>query len=182
MQELHIYDWDGTLLRSPYPPVLYEGTWWDELISLTPPVVPQTPKPRWWVGAVVSSARRSLADPSVYAILLTGRQEHLRPRIEELLRQAELYFPAVHLNDDGVETLPYKQAVLRAYLGRWPGVRVRLWDDLLEIIDGLVEVAQAMGSHVNAYHVDAATMPAPPLILLPEPTVRANPAVRLGLP
>ena len=43
MSELHLYDFDGTLFRSPMPPAVWDEDWWSDTRSLTPHVFLRTP-------------------------------------------------------------------------------------------------------------------------------------------
>ena len=101
--ELHVYDFDGTLFRSPSPPAVWARDWWSDGQSLLPPCVPAIPGARWWNAATVKSARRSIANPNVFAAMLTGRQDTgvLGYRIPDLLHQRGLNFDAVHLDPGG---------------------------------------------------------------------------------
>ena len=169
--ELAIVDFDHSLFRSPQPPPGSNDSWWTDALSLYPPTVPIYPTLRWWVMPTVQAAQKSINE--AYTILLTGRLEEFRPRIEHLLSQVGLHFDAVHLSPGDNSTLEYKQGVLQRYLDRWPGIRVKLWDDRPEILNGLMRTARDNGSEVTAYQVTA------------EPLVagaRANPGVGLELP
>ena len=99
MAELHLYDFDGTLFRSPHQPMVWEGDWWNDVRSLMPPCVPDRPGAKWWVGSTVSSAKQSIGDSDVFAVLSTGRLDRsgFRYRIPELLKQKGLNFDEVHL-------------------------------------------------------------------------------------
>lgn len=115
-QELHIYDFDGTLFRSVCPspalqdkndfmkklqaPNYAEGLGWFQAPQLLqPPYVPQQP-PRdsneWYVMDVVEKARKSKADGH-YVVVLTGRESgSFARRIQELLRNGGVPFDEFH--------------------------------------------------------------------------------------
>ena len=76
--ELHIYDFDGTLFRSPHQPAVWEGDWWSDPASLLPPCVPEKPGSEWWIASTVSSAKRSISDSDVFAVMMTGRKDQSR--------------------------------------------------------------------------------------------------------
>lgn len=129
--ELHVYDFDGTLFRSPSSPAVWRGDWWSMGESLLPPCVPMHPDARWWISPTVKSARKSIANPDVFAIMLTGRgdREALRYRVPDLLHQHQLNFDAVHL-DPGGNAIRNKVARVRDYLQRYPFItKVQIWDD-----------------------------------------------------
>jgi superoxide dismutase/predicted kinase len=127
--ELHVYDFDATLFRSPDLSARWKN-WWLEERSLTLPCVPDVPGSDWWNGAVVADAKRSISDPNVYAILVTGRSDRVfRWRIPELLKDAGLKFDAVFLNPGG--SVPaFKTDVVKRVLGRYRFIEhVKVWDD-----------------------------------------------------
>jgi len=98
MLELWIFDFDGTLFRSPEIPSWWpqaeKGNFYIHQDSLGRPCVPDRPDDSWWVGSVVSEARKAIANPNVLAILCTGRPDNLsfRWRVPELLKQKGLDF------------------------------------------------------------------------------------------
>ena len=100
MSELHVYDFDGTLFRSPHAPAVWDKDWWSDPASLLPPCVPEKPGNEWWISSTVGSAKRSISDPDVFSIMMTGRKDQsaFRYRVPELLRQKGLNFDAVHLD------------------------------------------------------------------------------------
>ena len=131
MAELHLYDFDGTLFRSPFPPAVWEGDWWNDERSLSAPCVPTKPGSDWWVTSTVSQARRSISNSDVYAVLATGRPEHsgLRYRVPELLKGVGLNFDEVHLAPPK-NTLTFKKQLLDKLLRRYPVIdTVRIWED-----------------------------------------------------
>ena len=130
--ELHVYDFDATLFRSPDMSARWKN-WWMEERSLTLPCVPDKPGPEWWNGAVVSEAKKSISNPNVYAVLITGRSDRVfRWRIPEMLRDAGLKFDAVFLNKGG--SVPaFKTDVVKQLLGRYRFIdQVKVWDDSAE--------------------------------------------------
>jgi len=130
--ELHVYDFDGTLFKSPDQPDWWKEKrlWWAHPSSLEAPAVPENPSSDWWNMRVVSDAKRSTKNPNVYAVLLTGRSDRVyRYRVPELLKQAGLAFDEVHLaNTDDTKT--WKLKMLKKLLSRFPDVRhVHIWED-----------------------------------------------------
>lgn len=155
MPELHLYDFDGTLFRSPYEPVAWDGDWWNDTSSLNPPCVPETPDSSWWNSQVVSQARSSIADPDVWAVLLTGRQDRsgFRFRIPELLRQAGLNFDQVGLAPPS-GTIAWKKQTLAKLIATHPQVdRVQIWDDRPSHLREFEMVAQRMGVEIETHLV-----------------------------
>jgi hypothetical protein len=147
MAELHVYDFDGTLFRSPEKPDWWGGKfWWFDPQSLDEPCVPVKPPADWWIGSTVSSAKQSIGNPDVWAILMTGRNDkRFRWRVPELLKQKGLTFDEVHLAPSKADTGYFKAAILKRLLDKYPFVeRVRFWDDNkknLKLFQGIVEAA-----------------------------------------
>jgi len=96
---LAVFDFDGTLFRSPEAPIWAGKGWFVNVESLGPPCVPEKPEPNWWVSNTVSAARGAISDQNTWAVLITGRVDSIfRWRIPELLKAAGLNFDEVHLN------------------------------------------------------------------------------------
>lgn len=175
MLSLHMYDFDGTLFRSPHPPALWEDDWWVDVASLSPPVVPLKPGSKWWVSQTVSSAKQSCSNPEVYAVLVTGRPQStgLRYRVPELLRSAGLHFDEVRMNTGG-DVMAFKVSTLKGLLERFDQIEsVSLWEDKKSHLARYVQTAEASGiapSLIYSHHVIAQAMPADALEI-PDPQI-----------
>lgn len=132
MPELHLFDFDGTLFRSPVEPLWWPGGmgWWADQRSLNMPCVPDKPGSDWWIGSTVSAAKRSISDSNVYAVMATGRNDKAyRWRVPELLNQKGLRFDEVHLNPGG-DTQAWKKGLVAGILRRYPNItKVQIWED-----------------------------------------------------
>lgn len=160
--EPHIYDFDGTLFRSPHAPAFWTGQWWSVAESLLPPCVPEHPGPDWWVPSTVAAARQSIANPDVYAVLITGRpaRSGLRYRVPELLKFAGLRFDEVFLSDSS-STVAFKQRTILSLLQRLPAIdKVVLWDDNMGYLRTYERLLHRMEIEVETNHVRAKAMPA----------------------
>jgi len=157
MAELHLYDFDGTLFRSPERPAGWDGRWWSSAVSLLPPCVPERPGSEWWVSATVASAKRSVSEQEVFAILCTGRPANagLRFRVAELLKQKGLDFDEVYLKGNrGGDTDTQKVRVIVTLLRRYPIIdTVRIWEDRPTHVAPLVGAAKKMGVLPENIHV-----------------------------
>ncbi len=125
--ELHFYDFDNTVFKSPFKPDWWpaDRKWWSDSSSLEPPCVPQVPGSDWWNGKVVQAARKSIADKDVYAVLATGRHaKPFRKRIPQLLKGASLKFDEVHMAPGDSSTLGWKVGLLTRILKRFPAIQV----------------------------------------------------------
>lgn len=160
--ELHIYDFDGTLFRSPHAPAFWMGQWWSAAESLLPPCVPEHPGSDWWVASTVAAARQSIANPDVYAVLITGRpaRSGLRYRVPELLKLAGLRFDEVFLSNTD-STVTFKQRTILSLLQRLPAIdKVVLWDDNAGYLRTYERLLRRMEIDVEANLVRAKAMPA----------------------
>lgn len=148
MSELHLFDFDGTLFKSPDPPMWWDsGSWWADGQSLEPPCVPEKPGPEWWIGSTVTQAKRSIANPEVWTILCTGRNDRpFRWRVPELLHQKGLRFDEVFLNKGG-GTAEFKKGILRAQLRKHPHIdTVHIWEDRPNHLKAFVSFVESLGA------------------------------------
>jgi len=132
---LAIFDFDGTLFRSPQPPEWWErgGAWWRDVKSLHPPCVPPKPDAGWWNKNITAAAKKSASDPKTLTVLLTGRwAQEFEPRVRELVKQQGLRFDKVLL-PASPGALAFKMGTLRQLLDTFPGIQmVDVYDDHAE--------------------------------------------------
>jgi len=158
--ELHIYDFDGTLFRSPQEPAVWNGDWWSDIVSLSAPCVPEAPGPEWWISSTVNSAISSISDPNVFAIMMTGRKDRsaFRYRVPELLEQAGLNFDAVHLSSSS-DAMAGKLETAINYLKKYPFIkRVKIWDDRPSHLRHFNNTLEALGYEVETTNINAGSM------------------------
>ena len=149
--QLHIYDFDATLFMSPMHPDDWEGHighWYDTLQSLSAPCVIDPPNDLW-IGSTVSSAHSSIADPSVYAILMTGRtrKSELVGRITDLLAMGGLTFEEVLLKPTGdVRTQPWKSSMIEKLAAKLSDLQeVHIWEDRADHLQAFIKLVESMG-------------------------------------
>ncbi len=156
MAELHLYDFDGTLFRSPDRPDGWAASksWAYDPQSLDYPCIPRKPGTEWWNSSVVNSARQSIADSDVYTVMATGRADsRFRWVVPELLKNKGLDFDEVHLNPGG-DTGAFKRKLLQRTLARYSFIdTVRIWDDQAELIASYVKMIEGMGLTVDSTHI-----------------------------
>ena len=147
--EIHIYDFDETLFRSPDAPKWWSrkryGQWHSNQSSLGQPFIANRPSSDYWIRSVVREAKASISDMSTWAVMCTGRIDSgpLRYRVAELLDQAGLDFDQNFLNYTGGETEPYKQKVLIDLLKQHPQVKkVVMWEDTQKNLDALEKICE----------------------------------------
>ncbi len=175
--KLHVFDFDGTLFRSPEKPEGWAGGWWGRLESLSPPLVPQHPDFDWWNDSVVSAAKKAIAKPDEMAVLVTGRIQKFSLRLKELLKQAGLTgFDAIYLSGGG-PTDAYKIGVMKELLEKYPTIRgVAIWEDRSEHLRKFADWVEAGG---RAAYPHLITVPAHPVETPPSPD-RVALAVRVA--
>lgn len=95
---LVVFDFDGTLFKSPLKPSDWKGAWWSNIKSLTPPLVPETPGEEWWNDEICEEAFSFLKDKTAYTVMLTGRIDRVfNQRVNQLLETKGFDFPYVGL-------------------------------------------------------------------------------------
>jgi len=158
IRELHIYDFDATLFMSPMHPDDWEGhigSWYDTLRSLSEPCVIDPPDDLW-IESTVQDALASIANPDVYAILMTGRSRRgdLVARIMELISMRGLVFDEVHLKPGG-GTLPWKSSMIEDFASKMPDLQViQIWEDRENHLQSFVELIQSLGLEAVPHFVN----------------------------
>lgn len=129
--KLSVFDFDGTLFKSPDKPAGYKGNWWIEKKSLNPPTVPKKPADSFWNMDAVEDARREIEDPKNCVILMTGRVGNVfHERIVELVKQKDLNFKHIWCNEFGRSTGEFKLEKIRELLKDNPSIsKIEMWED-----------------------------------------------------
>ena len=157
MAELHLYDFDSTLFRSPHQPAIWDGDWWSDPASLMEPCVPDRPNKGWWIPHTVETAKKSISDPNVFAVMMTGRKDNsaFRYRVPELLKQQRLTFDAVHLTPKTAKSAKkYKIEQVLRYLQQYPQIKkVQIWDDRKSHLQFFERVLRHFGYRVKTHFV-----------------------------
>ncbi len=148
--KLCIFDFDGTLFNSPVPNRnrldkhlygrlmgnRYEGGhgWSKDLITLSPMVT--TDIGNGFNEAVVADAKKCIADPDTVTVLMTGRTELYRYRIEELCASAGLKFDEVLLKPlGGISTWDFKVRELDRLIKQYDSTTVMVWEDRIKHVN-----------------------------------------------
>lgn len=128
---LCVFDFDGTLFKSPEKPDSEGNSWWLFAKSLDMPATPHVPGNEWWYNKTVDLALEKIKDPNTYCIMLTGRSERfLEKRINELLLQKKMLFDEVGLNDSGEESENFKIARINEIIKSLPKLqKLEMWED-----------------------------------------------------
>lgn len=160
IKNLHVFDFDSTLFRSPVKPDWWpEKGWWSKPESLGPPCVPEKPGADWWVSSTVEAAKKAVSDPETYAVLATGRLAgKFHARMFELLSQQGLRFDEVHLTPGG-GTLPFKLRVIEGLIQRLPIEKVEIWEDRSEHVGAFESVIRQFGKEFEIHLVSSKAHP-----------------------
>lgn len=147
-KRLVIFDFDGTLFRSPPPPENHgdEEEWWGDPSSLGAPNVPEKPGPEMWHAETVDRMRQAMADPDAYVVVMTGRNVQLHDRVEQLLEQKGLKPDELVTNPEIGNTTGFKRDEMQYLLRQMPNVReVEFWEDKEADLKGYRRLAEKLG-------------------------------------
>lgn len=143
--KLKIFDFDGTLFKSPVPNQerigrkLYgrlmsqsaDGSghgWFQDPITLSTKYT--TDVGIGFIDHVVESARIAIADANTYAVLLTGRDEIFRDRVVDLCKSVGLEFTDYFLKPDQKETTGnFKLRVIDSLIAKCKPDTIEMWED-----------------------------------------------------
>jgi len=146
--ELTVFDFDGTLLRSPVSPD-GDPTWWFHAYSLDGIQGGPGLDHRWVIPAIIE-ARRAALRPTVMTAVLTARPDHkgMRQQLRRLVSLTDIDFDAVQLKPilfPGSDPL-YKVGSVVAWLQRHPSIcKVTLYDDLDDNLAAVGAAVQKTG-------------------------------------
>lgn len=154
IERIAIFDFDGTLFRSPEKPDWWPlGGFWGRLETLSPPYIPENPDADWYVGHVVSAAKAACSDPKTHACLLTGRIPKFEKRVRQILTNVGIRFDD-NFFASGSGTLPFKLGVIEELVGRFPEATVvEMWEDRAEHIGPFEEKIKSLGYESIVHHV-----------------------------
>jgi len=163
MLRLALFDFDGTLFRSPDQPEWWPyKEWASNPHSLIEPCVPKEPGSSWWNQEVVEAAKKAIADPDTWAVLATGRLDNVfRWRVPELLKQKGLNFDEVHLSPGGGRegTRKFKSELILSLFRQYSFEVLEVWDDSEDLIDHYEKIGKAMKKSVRTHRVSVSSPP-----------------------
>jgi hypothetical protein len=161
--ELHIFDFDGTLFKSPSPPKSYgKRGWWDDPRSLEPPCVPEKPGGEWYNSTVVSAFKKAKANPQAVTVVMTGRMSHFRKRVKQLCSAGGINPDELILKQSGGgATEAYKVAAMRYLLKQMPYCKkVEFWEDRHHHLKNFGRYIESKGYDFVGHPVKAQDRPA----------------------
>jgi len=134
--KISIFDFDGTLMRTPHPEEgkkewedFYDKKyphigWWSKPESLDDAVFNIEP-----IVSTVEDYKLEMKDPNTLVIMLTGRLPHQDDQIKELLSMNNIFFSEYHYKEAG-NTLSSKLNTITTLMDRYPQVNsIEMWED-----------------------------------------------------
>lgn len=175
VSEVNIFDFDGTLFRSPEPNFTKWSSeavgklkghprdrglgWFQEVITLSAPYVPVAPGEEWWNQQLVKRVRESMASESAVTVLLTGRTESYRENIQTLISHLNLAFDVVGLKSPPeMKTMEFKKEFIDGLVAKYKPRKINMWEDrpnhLEEFSRFLLEKKQLQGIDFEVHFVE----------------------------
>lgn len=158
--ELHIFDFDGTLVRTPTPeegkPVWEAATgeswphkgWWGQTDSLDLSIFDMPV-----ISSTVSAFNKAMANPNAHVMVLTGRHKGMHKEVQAILDANGLKPHELNLCKSMHSTLPYKLNVLRSWAQRVPLEKIVMWEDRAEHIGPFEAMSDELRIPVEVHHV-----------------------------
>lgn len=153
-----IYDFDGTLFKSPLREdgelLYFEATgkklpfpgWWGRLESLSPPIIPEKPGPEWLITNTINAYREDIKDEETEVILMTGRPFKHRKRILEICEHNNLLFHDHYFRGQpgqkGRDTLEIKSNFIVEHLIHPELAFLEIWEDRPEHTSAFYDLAK----------------------------------------
>ncbi len=153
---LTVFDFDGTLFRSPEKPKGYKGNWWASKESLAEPNVEENPDLSYWFKDTITAAREAIDNKKTFSMMLSGRLEkNFGDRVADLLEQQGLEFNLVKLNDSGNDTVDFKIKQIKKVLQEYPKISlIEIWDDKAEHLQEFESALTQDQTKVVTHHVE----------------------------
>eukprot|EP01125_Pyxidicula_operculata_P011285 TRINITY_DN3691_c0_g1_i1.p1 TRINITY_DN3691_c0_g1~~TRINITY_DN3691_c0_g1_i1.p1 ORF type:complete len:418 (-),score=101.17 TRINITY_DN3691_c0_g1_i1:9-1262(-) len=150
MKTLNVFDFDGTLFKSPAPnPKLWEKPsfgkilemrsstglgWFQDTLTLSEPYVPSNPGPEWFSEEIKNKVIESMNDDNCVTVLLTGRTTEYLPIVEKMLDFAGLKFDAlgfkpVSEDEDRIPTMEFKKKFLAELISIYAPNALNMYED-----------------------------------------------------
>jgi hypothetical protein len=144
---LNIFDFDGTMFRSPVPnPALWDSKmvgkikempstngygWFQDIVTLSEPAVPKNPGMEWWNDIIVKEVVKSIENPKSRTALLTGRTDVFMDQIKSFAKTVGLQFDDYGLApSQRVEsTMQFKQGFIRKLISTHEPKEINIYDD-----------------------------------------------------
>jgi len=174
---LNIFDFDGTLFKSPVPnPSRWDSNligkfkstkeqgglgWFQDIETLSEPYVPILPGDDWFEPHVRQAVLDSMNDDNSHTVLLTGRTVIYQTLVESFIKHAGLVFDACgfkpsSLDEEHLPTMTFKRDFIKNMIDVYKPGKVRIWEDREDHITKFTKFIQNEYSHLEhqIIHVD----------------------------
>lgn len=123
--------WDLSLIGKIKSTADQNGlAWFQDIITLSTPYVPESPSEEWFVGEVKEQVLESMKDPNCITVLLTGRTEKYLNIINRIISTAGLKFDEMGLKPGPeVTTMNFKIDFITQLVKKYQPFRICLWED-----------------------------------------------------
>lgn len=166
---LVIYDFDGTLFRSPDreegSSLYFDATgnywphagWWGRIETLQPPVVPDPIPESLWIQETVEAYQKDVQDKDAFLVLMTGRPYKNRRRVQEILASKGIEFHREYYRgmrgQTGRDTFDIKVNIIEGELFHDKLNNVEIYEDRQEHLSAFMTCAKKWKSLMTK-HLD----------------------------
>jgi len=164
--KLRIIDFDGTLFRSPVPKKnLWQNEmfgrirgdpesnglgWFQDIVTLEPPYVPEVPDETWYSKEIVTLVKETMEDESFVNVLLTGRSVNFSDRIIQICTNIGINIKHYGLKPlNGCTTMDFKTDFIRNMIAKYSPVSVVLFEDRPEHVKKFNNFFSSELRHIN---------------------------------
>jgi len=173
---LNIFDFDGTIFRSPVPnPANWDSSaigklkatidtngfgWFQDIVTLSEPYVPARAGEEWFVPHVKEAVLSSMKDENSITVLLTGRSIKYSEIVKNITYSAGITFDVLgfkpHDNEETITTMNFKKEFMKDLINNYNPKKVNVWEDRPSHVAKFKELFQKMFSHLDwkIIHVD----------------------------
>jgi len=151
VKKVNVFDFDGTLVFTPLPeegmpilnkevlkkfmagevpPMLEYPDYWDDPISLTPPIIPEPTPMELLNNEIAHEFSRSSREPGTMTIVMTGRKNHLEPNVKRILDDFKLRPDRLYCRSPDCDTVNFKSDKLLELIKEFPYLdEMNVWED-----------------------------------------------------
>uniref|UniRef100_A0A6B2L658 Swiss Army Knife RNA repair protein HAD domain-containing protein n=1 Tax=Arcella intermedia TaxID=1963864 RepID=A0A6B2L658_9EUKA len=143
---MNVFDFDGTLFKSPVPnPQNWDSKligklkstidsqglgWYQDILTLSEPYVPSNPGEEWFVTHIKEQVRKSMREQKCATALLTGRTVNYAGIIHKIIQSAGLEFDDYGFKPlTEVTTMNFKKQYLRDLVSKYNPKEIYIWED-----------------------------------------------------
>eukprot|EP01103_Thecamoeba_quadrilineata_P006146 TRINITY_DN15871_c0_g1_i1.p1 TRINITY_DN15871_c0_g1~~TRINITY_DN15871_c0_g1_i1.p1 ORF type:complete len:416 (+),score=79.80 TRINITY_DN15871_c0_g1_i1:33-1280(+) len=170
VKTLAIFDFDGTLFRSPVPnPKLWNRSvlgllysapssgglgWFQSTLTLSPPYIPSPPPLGFFNSEIFEAAQRSICDPNSVSVLLTGRTVEYKDIITGLLTHYGLVFDHYGFKGlNGDTTKDFKEGFVRDIVSKTNPDLIQLFEDRIGHVKFFHSLLSSLNIKYEIIHV-----------------------------